>query len=67
MADKAKQPELNEFIKSGYDVDAEDPLFNKNVLAGMHKQDKQRKEEIKQNRIKANDPALGDYMGPWAG
>ena len=29
-------------MKEGYDVDASDPLFSKNVLAGMHIEDKLR-------------------------
>lgn len=33
----------------------------------MHKEDKLKRDNLKAERIKANDPGKGDYMGPWAG
>ncbi|CAD8171248.1 unnamed protein product [Paramecium pentaurelia] len=67
IACNQKQEELSTLMKEGYDVDAADPLFSKNVLAGMHKEDKLKQQELKQNRVKANDPSKGEFMGPWAG
>lgn len=67
IASRDKQASLNQAIRDGFDVDAEDSNYNKNALAGMHKEDKIKREEIKSNRVKANDPTKGDFMGPWAG
>lgn len=54
-------------MSEGYDVDASDPLYSKNVLAGMHKEDKIKQQDLKSNRVKASDPTKGDFLGPWAG
>jgi hypothetical protein len=51
----------------GFDIDAEDSMFNRNALSGVSKEEKQLKHEIKANRTPYGDPASGTFSGPWGG